>query len=146
MDRGQPLKMSKRAGRIVNLRDVIDEVGKDVVRFIMLTRKNDAPLEFDLTKVTEQSRDNPCGTCSTPTRGSARCGATPSPRGSRWTALALAGAPLAHLVEPEELALIRLMADLPAHPGGGDHPSRAAPDRFLPRRSGGKLPRALESG
>ena len=59
MDRGQPLKMSKRAGRIVNLRDVIDEVGKDVVRFIMLTRKNDAPLEFDLAKVKEQSRDNP---------------------------------------------------------------------------------------
>ncbi|MGH6915413.1 MAG: arginine--tRNA ligase, partial [Geminicoccales bacterium] len=56
MDRGQPLRMSKRAGRIVNLRDVIDEVGKDVVRFIMLTRKNDAPLEFDLAKVTEQSR------------------------------------------------------------------------------------------
>ena len=59
MDRGQPLKMSKRAGRTVNLRDVIDEVGKDVVRFIMLTRKNDAPLDFDLAKVTEQSRDNP---------------------------------------------------------------------------------------
>ena len=59
LDRGQPLKMSKRAGRIVNLRDVIDEVGKDVVRFIMLTRKNDAPLDFDLAKVTEQSRDNP---------------------------------------------------------------------------------------
>ncbi|HEY7600749.1 MAG TPA: arginine--tRNA ligase, partial [Candidatus Limnocylindrales bacterium] len=59
MDRGQPLKMSKRAGRTVNLRDVIDEVGKDVVRFIMLTRKNVAPLEFDLTKVKEQSRENP---------------------------------------------------------------------------------------
>ncbi|MGH6915799.1 MAG: arginine--tRNA ligase, partial [Geminicoccales bacterium] len=59
LDRGEPLKMSKRAGRIVNLRDVIEEVGKDVVRFIMLTRKNDAPLDFDLTKVTEQSRDNP---------------------------------------------------------------------------------------
>ena len=59
MERGQPLKMSKRAGRTVNLRDVIEEVGKDVVRFIMLTRKNDAPLDFDLAKVTEQSRDNP---------------------------------------------------------------------------------------
>ena len=51
--------MSKRAGRIVTLRDVVEEVGKDVVRFIMLTRKNDAPLDFDLAKVTEQSRDNP---------------------------------------------------------------------------------------
>ena len=56
---GRPLKMSKRAGRIVTLRDVVDEVGKDVVRFIMLTRKNDAPLDFDLAKVTEQSKDNP---------------------------------------------------------------------------------------
>jgi arginyl-tRNA synthetase len=59
LDAGRPLKMSKRAGRIVTLRDVIDEVGRDVVRFIMLTRKNDAPLDFDLLKVTEQSKDNP---------------------------------------------------------------------------------------
>ena len=59
MDEGRPLKMSKRAGRIVTLRDVVEEVGRDVVRFIMLTRKNDAPLDFDLAKVTEQSKDNP---------------------------------------------------------------------------------------
>jgi arginyl-tRNA synthetase len=59
MDAGQPLKMSKRAGRIVNLADVIDEVGKDVFRFIVLTRRNDAPLDFDFAKVMEQSRDNP---------------------------------------------------------------------------------------
>jgi arginyl-tRNA synthetase len=59
LDGGQPLKMSKRAGRIVTLRDVIDEVGPDVFRFIMLTRKNDATLEFDLQKVLEQSKDNP---------------------------------------------------------------------------------------
>jgi arginyl-tRNA synthetase len=59
LDAGKPLKMSKRAGRIVTLRDVVDEVGRDVVRFIMLTRKNDAALDFDLAKVTEQSRDNP---------------------------------------------------------------------------------------
>ncbi len=59
LDGGQPLRMSKRAGRIVTLRDVVEEVGRDVVRFIMLTRKNDAPLDFDLAKVTEQSRDNP---------------------------------------------------------------------------------------
>ena len=56
---GEPVKMSKRAGTFVTLREVIDEVGKDVVRFIMLTRKNDAPLEFDLARVMEQSRDNP---------------------------------------------------------------------------------------
>lgn len=59
MDAGQPVKMSKRAGTFVTLRDVIDEVDKDVVRFIMLTRKNDAGLDFDFTKVREQSKDNP---------------------------------------------------------------------------------------
>ena len=59
MDAGQPLKMSKRAGRIITLQDVVAEVGKDVFRFIMLTRKNDAALDFDLAKVVEQSRDNP---------------------------------------------------------------------------------------
>ena len=53
LDGGQPLRMSKRAGRIVTLRDVVEEVGKDVVRFIMLTRRNDASLDFDLAKVTE---------------------------------------------------------------------------------------------
>ncbi|WP_436641436.1 arginine--tRNA ligase [Microbaculum sp. FT89] len=56
---GQPVKMSKRAGEFVTLRDVVDEVGRDVVRFIMLTRKNDAPLDFDFEKVQEQSKDNP---------------------------------------------------------------------------------------
>jgi arginyl-tRNA synthetase len=56
---GQPVKMSKRSGNFVTLRDVVDEVGRGVVRFIMLTRKNDAPLDFDLEKVLEQSRDNP---------------------------------------------------------------------------------------
>jgi len=59
LDGGQPIRMSKRAGKIVTLRDVVDEVGKDVVRFIMLTRKNDAPLDFDLAEVTEKSRENP---------------------------------------------------------------------------------------
>jgi arginyl-tRNA synthetase len=56
---GEPVRMSKRAGEFVTLRDVVDEVGPDVVRFMMLTRKNDAPLDFDFQKVTEQSRDNP---------------------------------------------------------------------------------------
>src|SRR5215472_14461108 len=56
---GEPVKMSKRAGEFVTLRDVVDEVGKDPVRFMMLFRKNDAALDFDLAKVIEQSRDNP---------------------------------------------------------------------------------------
>ena len=56
---GEPFKMSKRAGTFVTLRDLVDQVGSDVTRFVMLTRKNDAPLDFDFDKVLEQSRDNP---------------------------------------------------------------------------------------
>ncbi len=56
---GDPFKMSKRAGTFVTLRDVVDQVGPDVTRFHMLTRKNDAPLDFDFDKVLEQSKDNP---------------------------------------------------------------------------------------
>ena len=56
---GEPVKMSKRAGTFITLREVVDEVGRDVTRFIMLTRKNDAPLDFDFSKVMEQSKDNP---------------------------------------------------------------------------------------
>ena len=56
---GEPFKMSKRAGNFVTLRDVVNEVGPDVTRFVMLTRKNDAPLDFDFDKVLEQSRENP---------------------------------------------------------------------------------------
>ena len=56
---GEPVRMSKRAGEFVTLRDVVEEVGPDVVRFMMLYRKNDAALDFDFQKVTEQSRENP---------------------------------------------------------------------------------------
>lgn len=56
---GEPVRMSKRAGEFVTLRDVVDEVGPDVVRFMMLFRKNEAPLDFDFARVTEQSKDNP---------------------------------------------------------------------------------------
>ena len=56
---GEPFKMSKRAGTFVTLRDVVEEAGADVTRFIMLTRKNDATLDFDFAKVLEQSKDNP---------------------------------------------------------------------------------------
>ena len=59
MREGEPVKMSKRSGDFVTLREVVDEVGVDAVRFMMLFRKNDAPLEFDLVKVREQSKDNP---------------------------------------------------------------------------------------
>ncbi len=56
---GEPVKMSKRSGDFVTLRDVVEEVGSDPVRFMMLYRKNDAPLDFDFQKVTEQSKENP---------------------------------------------------------------------------------------
>lgn len=56
---GKPVKMSKRSGNLITLRDVVDEVGVDAVRFMMLYRKSDAPLDFDFAKVTEQSKDNP---------------------------------------------------------------------------------------
>jgi len=59
MRAGEPVKMSKRSGDFITLREVVDEVGRDAVRFMMLYRKNDAALEFDLAKVIEQSRDNP---------------------------------------------------------------------------------------
>jgi arginyl-tRNA synthetase len=113
LDGGQPLRMSKRAGRIVTLRDVIEEVGKDVVRFIMLTRKNDAPLDFDLAKVTEQSRDNPvwyvqyahARICSL--QRHAREAGLPTRRED------LARVALAPLTEGAELALIRQAAAWP---------------------------------
>ena len=59
MDNGKPVKMSKRAGTFVTLSDVLDSVGKDILRFIMLTRRSDQTMDFDYAKVTEQSRENP---------------------------------------------------------------------------------------
>lgn len=56
---GEPVRMSKRSGEFVTLREVVDEVGRDPIRFMMLYRKSDAPLDFDFAKVTEQSKDNP---------------------------------------------------------------------------------------
>src|SRR6185437_15998090 len=58
-DKGEPVRMSKRAGTFITLREVVDEVGKDVFRYMMLTRRNDQALDFDFAKVTEQSKDNP---------------------------------------------------------------------------------------
>ena len=78
---GEPVRMSKRAGEFVTLRDVIDEVGRDAVRFMMLYRKSDAPLDFDFAKVTEQSKDNPVSTCSMLRRAAIRCSAR---RASSW--------------------------------------------------------------
>jgi arginyl-tRNA synthetase len=115
MQNGEPVKMSKRSGTFVTLREVIDEVGKDAVRFIMLTRKNDAQLEFDLAKVVEQSRDNPVfyvqyshARCCSVLRHAAEMFTT-----DELTADALAKASLDKLTDPAELALIKSMADWP---------------------------------
>ena len=75
---GEPEQMSKRAGEFVTLRDVVDEVGPDVVRFIMLYRKNDAPLDFDFGRSPSSRATTRCSTCSMRMRRSARCSAMPS--------------------------------------------------------------------
>jgi len=117
---GEPVKMSKRAGEFVTLRDVVDEVGKDAVRFMMLYRKNDAALDFDLAKVIEQSRDNPVFYVQ---YGHARGRSVfrnarevvpelPSDRASAQAFL-LAKAPLERLDDPGELALMRRLALYP---------------------------------
>jgi arginyl-tRNA synthetase len=114
-DNGQPVRMSKRAGTFVTLREVVDEVGKDVFRFIMLTRRNDQALDFDFAKVTEQSKDNPVfyvqyahARASSVMRHAAE---ELSPE--TLTDAALAGADLALLSDPTELALIRQLAGWP---------------------------------
>jgi arginyl-tRNA synthetase len=112
---GQPVKMSKRAGTFVTLREVVDEVGKDVVRFIMLTRKNDAPLDFDLTKVMEQSRDNPVfyvQYAHARARSVMRNAAAEMPD-LDLSAAALAAAPLDRLADPAELGLVKQLAAWP---------------------------------
>jgi len=115
MDNGEPVKMSKRAGTFVTLRDVIDKVGKDVVRFIMLTRKNDAGLEFDFARVTEQSKDNPvfyvqyahARVHSVMRMAADELGA------SAVTPDAVHGANLARLTDVSELHLIKQLAQWP---------------------------------
>ncbi|NGM21996.1 arginine--tRNA ligase [Roseomonas stagni] len=109
MKNGEPVRMSKRAGTYITLRDLIDEVGKDAVRFTMLTRKADAQMEFDLDKVVEQSRDNPVFYVQ---YAHARCRSVLRQAGDPALA-GLAEAPLTALTDPAELALIRRMAGWP---------------------------------
>jgi arginyl-tRNA synthetase len=127
---GELVKMSKRSGEFVTLREVVDEVGKDAVRFMMLYRKNDAVLDFDLAKVIEQSRDNPVFYVQ---YGHARAysifrnaregvaspdGAAPAvvpdlPADDANRAEFLAGAPLDLLTDSGELALMKKIAEYP---------------------------------
>jgi arginyl-tRNA synthetase len=116
---GEPVKMSKRAGEFVTLREVVDEVGKDPVRFMMLYRKNDAVLDFDLAKVIEQSRDNPVFYVQYGhARGqsvfrNAREVVPDLPSDDAARAVMLAAAPLDRLDDTGELALMRRLALYP---------------------------------
>ncbi|WP_149142310.1 arginine--tRNA ligase [Gemmobacter caeruleus] len=110
---GEPFKMSKRAGTFVTLRDVVEEVGADVTRFVMLTRKNDMALDFDFDKVLEQSKDNPVFYVQ---YANARINSVL--RKAREAGVAvddatLAAADLALLNHPAELALIAKLAEWP---------------------------------
>ncbi len=114
-DDGQSAKMSKRTGTFVTLRDVISRVGRDVVRFMMLTRKSDAHLNFDFTKVTEQSRDNPvfyvqyahARACSVHRHACILF------QDTDFSAQSLAIGALNRLTDPSELGLIRILAGWP---------------------------------
>jgi arginyl-tRNA synthetase len=116
---GQPVKMSKRAGEFVTLREVVDEVGRDAVRFMMLYRKNDAVLDFDLAKVVEHSRDNPVFYVQYGhARGhsvfrNAREVVPDLPGEAAARARFLVGGALEALTDPSELALMRKIALYP---------------------------------
>ena len=114
-DQGQPVRMSKRAGTFVTLREVVDKVGKDVFRFVMLTRRNDQALDFDFAKVVEQSKDNPVfyvqyahARASSVMRHAAEEFAP-----EELAPAALARAQMALLEDRDEIALIRLLAQWP---------------------------------
>ena len=112
---GEPVRMSKRAGTFVTLRDVLDDVGKDVFRFVIMTRKNDVSFDFDLVKVKEQSKDNPvfyvqychARICSVLRHATDMFG--PDVASDKN----LSGASMDLLTDVDELALIKLMAAWP---------------------------------
>ncbi len=105
---GEPVRMSKRSGDFITLREVVDEVGSDVIRFMMLFRKNEAPLDFDFARVTEQSKDNPvfyvqyahARTCSVL-------------RNAHEDGIVKGVADFGKLTDPAELSLIRRIAEYP---------------------------------
>jgi arginyl-tRNA synthetase len=112
---GEPVRMSKRSGDFVTVKELVEEVGPDPIRFMMVYRKNDAPLDFDFQKVTEQSKDNPvfyvqyahARTCSVFRQAGAEIPDLPvGPQ-------AIADAPLGALDDPGEMALIRRLCAYP---------------------------------
>ena len=115
MRNGEPVKMSKRSGDFVTLREVVDEVGVDAVRFMMLFRKNDAPLDFDLAKVIEQSKDNPVfyvQYAHARAKSVLRQALTAFP-GLDLSTASLAGADLGLLIDEGETGLVKLIAQYP---------------------------------
>ncbi len=127
---GEPVRMSKRSGDFVTLREVVDEVGKDAVRFMMLYRKNDAVLDFDLARVIEQSRDNPVFYVQygharaysifrnaregvTSPDGTAAAVVPELPADDAARAKFLVEAPLDRLDDPGELTLMKKIAEYP---------------------------------
>ncbi|MFN2472927.1 MAG: arginine--tRNA ligase [Sphingomicrobium sp.] len=105
---GEPVKMSKRSGSFVTLADVVREVGKDVVRFMMLTRRADAPLDFDFAKVVEASKDNPVFYVQY-----AHARIASLQRKAADAGIDLAGAADLSLLDAEELGLVKLAAQYP---------------------------------
>ena len=112
---GEPVKMSKRAGNFVTVRDVLDEVGKDILRFVMLMRKTTQDMDFDLAKVKEQSKDNPVfyvQYAHARAKSLLRRAHQEVPTAHTQSHTPDAGL-LAHVSHPAELALIRLLASWP---------------------------------
>ncbi|HMN37266.1 MAG TPA: arginine--tRNA ligase [Hyphomicrobium sp.] len=128
---GEPFKMSKRAGTFVTLRDVVDEVGRDPVRFMMLYRKNQEELDFDFAKVTEQSKDNPVFYVQ---YAHARAASVFRNVAEQMPALdtsmeTLAKSDLSVLSDPAEMDLIRKLAEFPVKldgAAGAHEPHRVA--------------------
>ena len=127
-------RMSKRAGTYVTLRDLLEEVGRDAVRFTMLTRKADAQMEFDLDQAVAQTRDNPVFYVQ---YAHARCRSVLRAAAEMFGPDAVTDAALAEVARPTrldsltaepELALIRRLATLAAHRGGRRTGARTAPD------------------
>jgi arginyl-tRNA synthetase len=110
---GEPFKMSKRAGTFVTLRDVVEQVGPDVTRFIMLTRKNDAPLDFDFDKALEQSNENPVFYVQYAHSRICSILRKAAEEGMTVDDATLAGAALSTIDHEAELALLRKLGDWP---------------------------------
>ena len=139
---GLPAPMSKRSGQFVELREVVSEVGKDAARFLFLTRRSEAQLDFDIEVAKKQSMDNPvfyvqyahARGCSV-ARKAEEAGLGGAP----------ADADLSLLTLPEEIAILKLMAKYPEMVRERGAGVRAAPGDNLPARTGGRLPRLLHA-